>query len=333
MRFLLTLFTLLLLIAVTAGAGLIFLKRHLDTQGPLTTQTTVFIAPGTGVKAMGAQLSDAHVIQFKEIFYGVVALRQIQGRLQAGEYAFEPGVSLGAVINKMVSGDVLHRMVTIPEGLSSFEATQIINAAEGLRGTVEVPADGTLLPETYSYIRDEPRSKLVGQMQSAMTQTIDQLWESRAQNLPFKTKEEALVLASIVEKETRVPSERARVAGVYINRLNKGMMLQSDPTVIYAITKGTAKIDRVLYAHLETDSPYNTYRNTGLPPGPICNPGKASIAAVLQPETNDYLYFVADGTGAHIFAKTADEHLANVAKWRVVQRAARTQNASGTAQP
>lgn len=331
MRFLLSLFTVLLLTAVAGVVGLKLLQKHITGPGPLPQETIVFIAPGTGVRSMADQLHAANVIQYKQAFLGIVALRGIGGRLQAGEYQFTPQISLNDVINKMATGDVLHRMVTIPEGLSSFEIAKIINAAPQMEGTIEPPAEGSILPETYSYMRGEQRSKIVAQMQAAMTKTIDTLWETRAEGLPFTTKEQAITLASIVEEETRIASERTRVAGVYINRLRKGMLLQSDPTVIYSITKGTSNIARVLYAHLETDSPYNTYRYNGLPPGPISNPGTASIAAVLQPENNDYLYFVADGTGAHIFATNATDHEANVIKWRSVQRAAReAAKAAGT---
>ncbi|HEY8963599.1 MAG TPA: endolytic transglycosylase MltG, partial [Alphaproteobacteria bacterium] len=319
MRFLLTLVVVLLLGAVAAGVGLKFVQAQITAPGPLAQNTVVFIAPGTGVRAMGTQLQSAGVITQDKLFLGVVALRGIQGRLQAGEYEFPAQIPLAGVIEKMVSGDVLRRMVTIPEGLSSFEAAAIINAAPEMEGTIEPPAEGSILPETYSYIRGDARAKILRQMQAAMTKTLDTLWANRSVDLPIKSKEEALTLASIVEKETRIAAERPRVAGVYINRLNKGMLLQSDPTVIYAITKGASKIDRVLYAHLEIDSPYNTYKNIGLPPGPIANPGAASIAAVLKPEKNDFLYFVADGTGAHIFATNATDHEANVVKWRGVQ--------------
>jgi len=333
LKFLLTLFAVLLLGAGAGVVGLKVLQHHILAPGPLTQTTTVFIAPGTGVRQMAEQLQSANVVSYKQEFVGIVALRGLTTRLKAGEYEFTPRISLNDAIDKMVRGDVIRRMVTVPEGLSSFEAAKIITAAPEMDGAIETPAEGSLLPETYSYIRGDARSKIVAEMQSAMTKTLNDLWDHRAANLPFATKEEALTLASIVEKETRVASERPRVAGVYINRLRKGMMLQSDPTVIYAITKGESKIDRVLYAHLETDSPYNTYKNIGLPPGPICNPGKASIAAVLQPETNDYLYFVADGTGAHVFAATAAEHEANVLKWRTAQKAARAAAAAAPTTP
>ena len=326
MRFILALFALLLLTAIAAGVGLVFLDRHNNVPGPLAAQTVVFIAPGTGVREMADQLMNAQVIDNQYPFLANVVLRGIKGKLQAGEYEFAPNVPLNEVLRKMSTGDVLRRMVTIPEGLSSFEVAAIINAAPEMTGTVQPPAEGSVLPETYSYLRGDDRNKMLAQMQAAMTKTIDQLWETRQPDLPFQTKEEALTLASIVEKETRIAPERARVAGVYINRLNKGMMLQSDPTVIYALTKGQSKIDRVLYAHLETDSPYNTYKYNKLPPGPIANPGRASIAAVLQPEKTDFLYFVADGTGAHIFATNATDHEANVIKWRGIQRAARAQS-------
>ena len=317
-------FTALVIIAGCAFAGgLRFFSQYLDKNGPLAQQKIVFIAPGTGVRAMADQLKAEGVIDQPYAFLGAVKLWDIPGKLQAGEYEMNAGISLRRVIGKLASGDVFARQVTIPEGLWSSEIMSLINAADSMTGTItSPPAEGSVLPETYAYIRNDDRNKLLGEAQRAMTRTLDELWETRAADLPFTTKEQALVLASIVEKETGIASERTRIAGVFVNRLRKNMMLQSDPTVIYSVTKGQSKLERVLYAHLETDSPFNTYKVTGLPPSPICNPGRAAIAATLNPEVNDYLYFVADGTGGHVFAKTLEEHTANVVKWRAVQRAA-----------
>lgn len=270
---------------------------------------------------MAFQLKREEITSQPYAFLAMVALFGVGGELKAGEYKFEANISLSDVIEKIVNGDVFVRKVTVPEGMSSFEVAALINAAAEMRGEAATPPEGSVLPETYVYQSQDDRAKMLAQMQAAMARTLDELWLKRAANLPFDTKEQALALASVVEKETGVGAERARIAGVFVNRLRLGMRLQSDPTVIYAITKGTSKIERVLYAHLETDSPYNTYRYAGIPAGPICNPGKAAIEAVLNPETHDFLYFVADGTGGHVFARGLDEHNANVAKWRAVQRA------------
>lgn len=320
MRALLWTAAFLIVAALSVYLGLTVFSKYLDQPGPLVTESFVFIAPGTGVRAMGDQLQQEGVITQPYAFAVAVKLWNVSGQLKAGEYQMPPHITLRQVIGKLVKGDVYRRQVTIPEGLWASEVAAILNNADSMTGEVSAPAEGSVLPETYAYIRNDDRNKVLAQAQRAMTKTLDALWETRAPGLPFTTKEEALTLASIVEKETRVPAERARVAGVYINRLRKNMRLQSDPTVIYAVTKGAYKLDRVLYEHLEADSPYNTYRVTGLPPGPICSPGEAAIAATLNPETNDFLYFVADGTGGHIFAKTMNEHEANVVKWRAIQK-------------
>lgn len=320
MRFLFTLAALLAIIGVGVAGGLYALSLYAGKVGPLQAEKLVFIAPGTGVRAMAVQLEAEGVIAEPYAFMLLVKLSGAAQRLKAGEYVFNPQVSLNAVVSKIEAGDVYVRKVTIAEGLTSHDAAVIINAADMMTGVAIPPPDGSILPETYTYQRGTGRQTLVEQMQAAMTKTIDTLWEKRAANLPFKTKEEAIALASIVEKETGVMAERARIAGVFVNRLRLGMRLQSDPTVIYAITKGKAKIERVLYVHLDVDSPFNTYKYAGIPPAPICNPGRAAIEAVLNPEAHDFIYFVADGSGGHVFARTLDEHNANVAKWRAVQR-------------
>lgn len=323
MRFLLTLAALVILLGAGVAAGLYQLSEYSHKAGPLPAEKIVFIAPGTGVRAMAAQLQAEGVVAQPYAFLALVKILGNTQKLQAGEYAFDAHVPLAEVLDKISKGDVFARKVTIAEGLSSFDVAAIINATDGLSGEVTPPPEGSVLPDTYAFIRNDDRGRIVRQMQAAMVKTLDALWERRAANLPFTTKEQALALASVVEKETGIASERARIAGVFVNRLRLGMRLQSDPTVIYAVTQGRSKLDRVLYQHLETDSPYNTYKYAGIPPAPICNPGRAAIEAVLNPEVNDYLYFVADGTGGHVFARSMAEHNANVVKWRAVQRAAR----------
>lgn len=311
----------LAIIAVVGGWGA---HSYLNA-GPLSEAKYVLIERGQGVSAIAKTLEQENVISNDLLFKA--AARLSQKSLKAGEYEFSAHVSMTAVMKKLSDGDVFDRKITIPEGLTSHQIVKILNKQEELSGEIKsIPAEGSLLPDTYHFIKGEPRDKKIQEMKAAMTKTIDELWEGRAQDLSIKTKEEAIILASIVEKETGVGEERARIAGVFVNRLNKGIALQTDPTVIYAITKGNMKDDgkgplgrRLLRKDLKIDSPYNTYKNAGLPPGPICNPGRAAIAATLNPEKNDYIFFVADGTGGHVFAKTLAEHNANVAKWRKVR--------------
>lgn len=321
MRILLTFAVLILLAALMAAASFWGLALYAKAPGPLSAPKEIVIEAGTGVRGIAAQLTEQGVLSEPYGFMAIVALRDAAGRMQAGEYAFDAHVSLNDVLEKLRRGDVVRRLVTVPEGRSAYDVVQILNAEAALVGDVDVPPEGSVLPESYDYRRGMTRAQVLAQMQTAMTKVLDEAWEKRAPNLPYKSKEEALVMASIIEKETGVKAERERVAGVFVNRLRMGMRLQSDPTVVYGITQGREAINRVLYAHLEVDSPYNTYIYAGLPPTPIANPGKAAILAALNPEAHDYIYFVADGTGGHVFAKTLAEHNANVARWRALNRA------------
>jgi UPF0755 protein len=234
----------------------------------------------------------------------------------------------------IVSGKTVVRRLTVAEGLTTAQVLDLLDATDGLEGRIaERPPEGSLLPETYHFSYGDSRQGMVERMQRAMRETLDRLWRKRRADLPLKTKQQALTLASIVEKETAVPHERPHIAGVFLNRLRRGMPLQSDPTVAYALTGGKVPLDRALAsADLKTDSPYNTYVSRGLPPGPIANPGRESIAAVLQPLDTDDLYFVADGGGGHAFARTFQEHLRNVQRWRKVEREGRD-GTEGAAQP
>jgi UPF0755 protein len=255
-------------------------------------------------------------------FILAVLLKRQWGDLKAGEYEFTPGQSTFQVIDQIAAGKVFLRKLTIPEGYNSAEVVRMINEEPVLTGAVLTPVpDGSLLPETYTFSRGDDRSKLLLRIQSAMTRVMDKMWAARPADFALKTPQEWVTLASIVEKETGQADERPRVAAVFLNRLRLGMKLQSDPTVIYALTMGQRDLGRLLTTHdlTTTDSPYNTYRYTGLPPGPIANPGVASLQAVLSPAMTDDLYFVADGTGGHAFAATLDAHNSNVARWRALQ--------------
>lgn len=295
--------------------------------GTLSEPTLIKIERGTGLNGIARQLEKEGAIESPYIFIFGTRILGAQADLQAGEYEIQPAMSARDIMTMMRDGDTVKRRFTIREGLTSFEIVRHLNTVEGLSGEVGIiPPEGSLLPNTYDFQLDEPRTDIIARLQREMENAIFELWPTRSEGLPFSTQKEMITLASIVEKETAVPEERRRVAGVFINRLRKGIPLQTDPTVIYAITKGKHKNDgkgplgrRLLKKDLEIDSPYNTYKNAGLPPGPIANPGLESIKAVLDPEEHDYLYFVADGSGGHAFAKTLAEHNRNVAKWRRIR--------------
>ncbi len=314
--------------SLSVSAAAFYATHVFMAPGPLTMEKIIVIPKGSGVRGMGDLLQAEQVIADKWVFAAFSRLTGTNRKLQAGEYQFTPGMKMAEVLSKISRGDIYQRNFTIPEGKTSFEIVQILKAVPGLQGEItEIPAEGSLLPETYSYLSNDARADKVAYMQAQMKKTIDELWPGRDADLPLKTPEEAVTLASIVEKETGVASERKRVAGVFINRLKVGMMLQTDPTVIYGITKGENKNEgqgplgrRLLLKDLETPGPYNTYLNPGLPPTPIANPGRASIEAVLHPEAHNFLFFVADGKGGHVFAATLDDHNRNVAAWRQIRK-------------
>jgi len=291
-------------------------------KGPNADETTVVLPRGAGVKMIAKALDDAGVISSPFVFRSGVRITGNSRGLKAGEYLIPGRTSPRGVMELLLAGrTVLHRL-TVAEGLTVAEVFAAVHAAEGLDGEVLArPPEGALLPETYYFSLGDSRADLLTRMGEAMRETLNELWAGRAEGLPFDSPEEALALASIVEKETGVSAERARVAAVFINRLRRGMRLQSDPTVVYSLTQGAAPLGRALTRRdLRTENPYNTYVNGGLPPGPIANPGRAAIEAVLHPLETEELYFVADGNGGHAFAKTLREHQRNVASWRKLQR-------------
>lgn len=316
------LIALVVILALGAGFGVGAVRwafHQIEAPGPLATARIHVVPKGAGMSQIARDLEAAGIIADQKLFRLYARYRKLDSGLHAGEYEFQPGISMEDVLAQLVAGKTLLRFVTIPEGLTSREATALVAAAVGMKGIADVPAEGSILPETYTFTLDENRAALVGRMQQAMKDTVAELWAKRAEGLPVNTPEEAVILASIVEKETGLPEERQRVAAVFVNRLNRGMKLQSDPTVVYAITRGERELGRALrFKDLEVKDPYNTYYAAGLPPGPICNPGRAAIAAVLNPIESKELYFVADGTGGHAFAETLIEHNRNVAKWRKI---------------
>ena len=325
---LLSAFVFLLIAGATiAGGAAVMLHRAYSDPGPLRADVRVVIPAGASGRDIARLLTDVGVSADARLFQISLRFQASEKPLRAGEYIFRARISLRDAIVKLQAGDVVVRRLTIAEGLTTRAVLAILAAEKGLIGplpTAEELGEGVLLPETYHYNRGDRRAGMVTRMRGAMETTVARLWALRKDSLPLKTPEEAVVLASIIERETAVPDERARVAAVFINRLRQGMRLQSDPTIAYGLgpEKGTFS-GRLLFRHLETDHPYNTYTRMGLPPGPIANPGVDSIVAALNPAESKDLYFVADGTGGHAFATTLAEHNENVAKWRRIRRNSR----------
>lgn len=287
------------------------------------TEDSVYLVPkGQGLIRTARLLEEQGLIDNQDIFKAGVMLKGQERNLKAGEFLIPPMSSMNDILEILVKGEVIQHSLTIPEGWTSYQITEYLNENYLLENELEaLPSEGSLLPETYNFTRGTSRYDLISRMQQSQNDLLKALWESRADDLPFGTIEEAIILASIVEKETGVSGERAHVAGVFVNRMRQGMRLQSDPTIIYGIThKGF--LGRGL-RRSELDDPeniYNTYQIDGLPPTPIAHPGRAALEAVLNPMKTDDLYFVADGTGGHAFAKTLAEHERNVANWRRIER-------------
>jgi len=311
-----------LFVAFALGAAAMHGLDRYRWPGPLVEETQLVIPRGVSLEQIADLLAEEGVIEHPLLFRAIIRIKGLSRGLKAGEYAFGPAISMEQVAAVLQSGEVVVHRLTIPEGLTSAEILALVAAEPTLDGEAgPVPAEGAVLPNTYHFTRGEQRAAIIVRMTEAMTNALADLWPQRAKDLPLKSPEEALILASIVEKETAVPEERGLVAGVFVNRLRKGMRLQSDPTVVYGLSGGTGSLGRALLRDdLKKDSPYNTYKISGLPPGPIANPGLASLQAVLNPEETEYFYFVADGTGGHAFAKTLKEHNRNVAKWRKHQK-------------
>lgn len=284
----------------------------------------LYIKPGTGLTRTAWLAHEAGLVKAQWHFSVAVKAAGMERALYAGEYAISPGQMLSRTLEQIRRKDVYHRRVSLPEGLSVAETVAVLRSSFGLEDDiVTLPAEGSLLPDTYFYLRGDKASSLIDRMKKAMTSVLLDAWESRASDLPYDSVEDALVMASIIEKETAVVSERPLVAAVFVNRLRKRMRLQSDPTVIYGITNGLSLGRAISRADLRDETPYNTYRINGLPPTPIANPGIDSIHAALNPADVPYLYFVADGTGGHAFATTLTEHNRNVARWRALQKQSR----------
>ena len=315
-------FTLLLLLSVLVGAGIVYGSQKFGSPGPLDRERTVNIPPRTGLRDMADLLRREGVIENPTLFVMGAVILGATDKLKAGEYVFEKGASMDDVLETIISGKSIQHSVTMAEGLTTQQIIQRLNDAEVLSGPIQkIPPEGSLLPETYRVTRGTTREQVLQRMASAHKRLVDEIWARRSPDLPIKDINEFITLASIVEKETAIASERTRVAGVFVNRINKKMRLQSDPTIIYGLVGGKGSLGRSLTrADVEQPTPYNTYTIPGLPPGPIANPGRASLEAVANPSRTSELYFVADGSGGHVFAETYDQHLKNVARWRDFQK-------------
>ena len=293
---------------------------------PSTPETTVILRRGAGLSEIARTLDEAGVIRSALVFEIAARLTGAAPELKFGEYAFPSRSSMAEVMGKVRRGEIVRHMVTIPEGVTSAQAVAILMRHPVLTGVVAAPPEGALLPETYDVQRGDDRAAVLRRMTEARDKALARLWAARAPDLPVGTPEEAVILASVVEKETGVASERPRVAAVFVNRLRRGMRLESDPTVIYGVSGGVPLVDAqgrrrgLRRSELDRVTGYNTYRIDGLPPTPICNPGLDALAAVLNPPQTGDLFFVADGSGGHVFASSFEEHLRNVARWRQVER-------------
>jgi UPF0755 protein len=315
-------FTVLVVVAVTVGGALYVGKQRFETPGPLAQDKIVNIPRGLGIRDIADLLQREGVIDQPWVFIGGVLVLKARGDLKHGEYQFTKGASLADVVSTIVENKVVLHTLTVPEGLTSEQIVAKLLETDALSGQIkEIPREGTLLPETYKFARGMAREQIIQRMQQAHQRLLQEVWEHRMPDLPVKTPEQLVILASIVEKETGKPDERSRVASVFVNRLKNKMRLQSDPTIIYGLTGGKGSLGRpILKSEIDQPTPYNTYVIDGLPPGPIANPGRASLEAAANPARTKDLYFVADGTGGHLFSENYDQHQKNVARLRTIER-------------
>ena len=322
----LILLTVLVVLALGAAAALYggykWMEAQFHAPGPSAEESIILLPRGAGLIRIAAQLESEGLITDRRIFRAAVTLDEGDRSLRAGEYRIPAGASMAQIYELLRSGETVHYPVTFAEGLTSAMIVRALADVEVLTGEVtEIPAEGTLLPETYHVTRGTSRQELLDRMAQDQQALLDELWPNRAENLPFETREEAIILASIVEKETGVASERPEVAAVFVNRLRRGMRIESDPTIIYGISQGEPLGRGLRRSEIDNaENAWNTYQIPRLPPTPIANPGRESIAAVLNPAESSALFFVADGTGGHVFADTYAQHQRNVANWRRIER-------------
>jgi UPF0755 protein len=309
------------LLAILAGVAIFLGKQHFDEPGPLPQDRVVNIPHGSGIRDIADVLTQQGVIDQPWVFVGGVLVLKAREDLKAGEYQFRAHASVRDVVATMVEGRVVEHQLSIPEGLTSQQIVARLQDDAVLTGDIkEVPGEGSLLPNTYDFTRGVTREQMIQRMQLAEQRAVHEIWDHRSPDLPLKTPDQLVVLASLVEKETGRPEERSRVAAVFVNRLKQKMRLQSDPTIIYGLVGGKGTLGRpIMKSEIDQPTPYNTYLIDGLPPGPISNPGRASLEAAANPARTRDLYFVADGTGGHAFAETYDQHEKNVARLRLIE--------------
>jgi UPF0755 protein len=315
--------TILIIGLLGTGAAYYYGRKIVEAPGPLQEDKTVVIPSRAGMTDIADVLQREGVIDSNRwAFVGAVFALRAHANMKPGEYAFQKKASLRDVIGTIVEGKVVQHSVTIPEGLTSEQIVTRLTDNDLFSGAVrEIPREGTLLPETYKFPRGTTREQVIQRMQSAQKRIVAEIWERRSPDVPLKSPEQLIVLASIVEKETGKADERSRVAAVFANRLQKKMKLQSDPTIIYGLVGGKGTLGRpIKRSEIAQPSPYNTYTIDGLPPGPIANPGRASLEAAANPARTRDLFFVADGTGGHAFSESLDAHAKNVAKLRAIEK-------------
>jgi len=315
-------FTILILLTILIGVGFAVGKHRFDAPGPLTEDKIVNIPPRSGIRDIADLLTKEGVIEHPLTFIVGSLLAKTHEELRFGEYQFSKQASLHDVLNTLVSNKVVQHQITVAEGLTSEQIVQRLLESDMLAGNIrEIPHEGTMLPESYRFPRGTPRDQVVQRMQQSQKRVVQEVWEHRAPDLPLRTPDQLVTLASIVEKETGRSDERTRVAAVFVNRLKQHMKLQSDPTIIYGLVGGKGTLGRPIQrGEIEQPTPYNTYVIEGLPPGPIANPGRAALEAVANPARTKELYFVADGTGGHTFSETLDQHQKGVARLRALEQ-------------
>ena len=319
-------FTLLILLVLGGSAAFVIGKSHFEAPGPLDEDKVVNIPPRLGLMEIAETLRREGVMnESNAIFIGSVLALKARTELKFGEYLFAKHASVRDVVETMVEGKVVQHPITVPEGLTSEQTVQVLLDSEFLTGNVNtIPREGSLLPGTYNESRGVTREQVIQRMQAAQARLLKDIWEHRNPDLPLKTPEQLVILASIIEKETGKPDERTRVAAVFVNRLKQKIKLQSDPTIIYGLVFGKGKLDHpITKSEKEQPTPYNTYVIDGLPPGPITNPGRASLEAAANPARTKELFFVADGTGGHTFSDSYDQHQKNVGKLRTIEQEAK----------
>lgn len=317
-----------ILVAAALGAGWFWLQGEMAATGPHTSDTPFAVEAGEGFSSVAARLEQEGLVNDDRVLKLFARINQSESQIKAGAYSIPAGASAGAILQQLIAGDVVQLKLTIPEGLTTAQILRRIEASENLTGPMPEMdyGEGTLLPDTYVFGAGTTRTQFINRMQQAQRDLLDRLWPLRDEGLPVSTPEEAVILASVVEKETGHPEERGMVAGLFTGRLLKGMRLESDPTIIYGVSRGEPLYNRrgerrTLYrSEIDRKTDWNTYQIDGLPKTPICNPGAAAIEAVLHPPETEYVFFVADGKGGHLFAKTYAEHQRNVAAYRRFER-------------